>query len=126
MQSHPDRILSIEAYIKAYHYSNFDEVYAEFDRDNNYLLDPIFMVKEEEYDMENQNSKAFSSANGFDPSSDQNYEAKCYLRNFSTSKINKLFKKLRMPLETDEKRNIIDFNWHVDKILKGSQSYNKE
>ena len=120
MQNFQDQILSIEAYIKAYHYSNFDEVYAEFDRDNNYLLDPIFIVKEEDYDIENQNSKAYSSGNGFDPSSDPNYESKYYLRNFGISKLNKLFKKLRMPFETDEKRNIIDFNWHVDKILKGS------
>jgi succinylglutamate desuccinylase len=41
-------------------------------------------------------------------------------------KINKIFKKLREPFETDEKSNIIDYNWHVDGILKNSQSYNKE
>ena len=36
------------------------------------------------------------------------------------AKMNKIFKKLKRPLETDEKRNVIDFNWYVDKILKGS------
>ena len=33
---------------------------------------------------------------------------------------------LRQPFETDNKKNIIDYNWHVDGILKNSQSYNKE
>lgn len=33
---------------------------------------------------------------------------------------------MRAPFETDEKSNIIDYNWQVDGILKNSQSYNKE
>jgi hypothetical protein len=33
---------------------------------------------------------------------------------------------LKQPFETDDKSNIIDYNWHVDGILKNSQSYNKE
>ena len=33
---------------------------------------------------------------------------------------------LKQPFETDLKSNIIDYNWHVDGILKNSQSYNKE
>lgn len=79
-----------------YHYSNFEEVYAEFDRDNNYLLDPVFIVKDEDLlEEQNQNSKPLSGNSGVDPALDQNYESKCYLRNFGISKLNKLFKKLR-------------------------------
>jgi hypothetical protein len=33
---------------------------------------------------------------------------------------------LKSPFETDSKKNIIDYNWHVDGILKNSQSYNKD
>lgn len=54
------------------------------------------------------------------------YEGKCYLGRLKLAKINKIFRKLREPFETDEKENIIDYNWHVDGILKNSQSYNKE
>lgn len=34
-----NQIESIEAYIKAYHYSNFDEVYRSFDRKEQVLVD---------------------------------------------------------------------------------------
>lgn len=33
---------------------------------------------------------------------------------------------MRQPFQTDDKDNVIDYNWHVDGILKNSQSYNKE
>lgn len=36
-----------------------------------------------------------------------------------------IYAMIREPYETDEKKNIIDYNWHVDGILKNSQSYNK-
>jgi len=35
-------IQSIEAYIKSYHYSNFDSAYRNFDRQDMLLLDPEF------------------------------------------------------------------------------------
>ena len=54
------------------------------------------------------------------------YEGRSYLAGIKLAKVNKIFKKLREPFETDEKSNIIDYNWHVDGILKNSQSYNKE
>jgi len=41
-------------------------------------------------------------------------------------KLNKLLIKLKKPLETDQKENILDLNWSVDWIMKNSQSYNKE
>lgn len=53
------------------------------------------------------------------------YEGRSYLVGLGLKKINKIFRKLREPFETDEKSNIIDYNWHVDGILKNSQSYNK-
>jgi len=31
-----------------------------------------------------------------------------------------MFVKIRDPFETDQKSNIIDYNWHVDGILKNS------
>lgn len=36
------------------------------------------------------------------------------------------FCELKQPFQTDSKENVIDYNWHVDSILKNSQSYNKE
>ena len=54
------------------------------------------------------------------------YEARSCLASLKLAQINKIFKLLRKPLETDEKVNIIDYNWHVDGILKNSQSYNKD
>lgn len=33
---------------------------------------------------------------------------------------------MRQPFQTDSKENVVDYNWHVDGILKNSQSYNKE
>lgn len=39
--------------------------------------------------------------------------------------LNHLFSKIREPFETDYRENIVDYNWHVDGILKNSQSYNK-
>jgi hypothetical protein len=54
------------------------------------------------------------------------YEAQSYLQNLSSAKMNKLLMKLKRPLETDQRGNIIDLNWSVDWIMKNSQSYNKE
>jgi benzoyl-CoA reductase/2-hydroxyglutaryl-CoA dehydratase subunit BcrC/BadD/HgdB len=42
------------------------------------------------------------------------------------SDIKKKFYVMRLPFQTDDKKNIIDYNWHVDGIIKNSQSYNKE
>lgn len=54
------------------------------------------------------------------------YEAHSYLQNLTSAKLNKLLMKLKKPLETDQRGNIIDLNWSVDWIMKNSQSYNKE
>lgn len=35
-----EQIISVEAYIKAYHYSNFDVIYKTFDREDKLLVDP--------------------------------------------------------------------------------------
>ena len=79
-----ERIQSIKAYIKAYHYSNFEEVYAQFDRDTNYLLDPSFLVKEEEpssavLDPSLNANVNNNNSSGVDPRLDESYESKCYL-----------------------------------------------
>jgi hypothetical protein len=54
------------------------------------------------------------------------YESHSYLQNLSAAKLNKILMKLKKPLETDQRGNIIDLNWSVDWIMKNSQSYNKE
>ena len=36
------------------------------------------------------------------------------------------FNEMRSAFQTDAKENVIDYNWHVDGILKNSQSYNKD
>ena len=56
----------------------------------------------------------------------ERYEQHSYLGKISLKEMEALFLELRQPLETDDKDNIIDYNWHVDGILKNSQSYNKE
>jgi hypothetical protein len=62
-----------------------------------------------------------------EPSSPQApYESQSYLQNLSSAKLNRLLMKLKKPLETDQRGNIIDLNWSVDWIMKNSQSYNKE
>jgi len=48
------------------------------------------------------------------------------LSKINVKKLHRIFKAMRTPLEVDKKSNIIDYNWHVDGILKNSQSYNKE
>ncbi|CDW84749.1 UNKNOWN [Stylonychia lemnae] len=105
------QIESVEAYIKAYHYSNFDSVYKQFDRQEMILLDPQFRE---------------SGAEQIKTQMNHSYESFSYLSNISTRRIQELFNELRQPFETDNKINIIDYNWHVDGILKNSQSYNKE
>lgn len=54
------------------------------------------------------------------------YESFSYLSKLKSKKMQELFNELKKPFETDNKINIIDYNWHVDGILKNSQSYNKE
>ena len=94
------QIEAIEEYIKTYHYSNFDKVYGIFDREDEYLLDP--------------------SAPAELP-----YEKRSCLAALKSKDVNRIFSILRKPLERDQRSNIVDYNWHVDKILKNSQSYNK-
>eukprot|EP00347_Sterkiella_histriomuscorum_P022834 403336976 len=105
------QIDSIEAYIKAYHYSNFDTAYQTFDKQDLLLLDPEFKD---------------SGAENIRKNFGESYESFSYLTNISTCRLQELFNELRQPFETDNKINIIDYNWHVDGILKNSQSYNKE
>jgi hypothetical protein len=54
------------------------------------------------------------------------YESQSYLQHLSAAKLNKILMKLKRPLETDQRENIINLNWSVDWIMKNSQSYNKE
>lgn len=95
------QIDSIEAYIQTYHYANFREAYDRFDRQEMLLLDPFFRETDKEPDLER-------------------YESCCYLFNLKLREMNRFFKLLREPFETDDKSNIIDYNWHVDGILKNS------
>ena len=48
------------------------------------------------------------------------YESFSYLGKIQIKYMQQLFKELREPFETDNKDNIIDYNWHVDGILKNS------
>ena len=41
----------------------------------------------------------------------------------SLKRLNKLFRKIRKPLERDTKSKIINYNWVVDGILKSSMPY---
>lgn len=52
-----------------------------------------------------------SSCGGSILESDLSYEGKSLLMRLNLGMINKIFRKLREPLETDETRNIIDYNW---------------
>ena len=90
-------------------------MYNEFDRLDQFLLDKEYK------------SRTQSAAGGIAPIFEVNtkedqmsYESKSYLQRLGLAKLNKIFKKLREPFETDEKENIIDYNWHVDGILKNS------
>lgn len=94
------QIEAIEEYIKTYHYSNFDKVYGVFDREEEYLLDPKSPAE-------------------------LPYEKRSCLAALGSIDMNRIFNALRKPLERDRRSNIVDYNWHVDKILKNSQSYNK-
>lgn len=107
-----EQINCIEAYIKAYHYANFDEVYREFDKNTLVLLSKDY-----------GHFRESSSANNL---FGENYEQFSYLNELKMSDIYKKFFDMRQPFQTDSKKNIIDYNWHVDGILKNSQSYNKE
>lgn len=104
-------IRSIEAYIKTYHYSNFDQAYKQFDRSALVLLrQPLIQSQDDPITQQSLN---------------ENYEVYSYLSTLKIRDLQKVFNKLREPFETDQKSNIIDYNWHVDGILKNSQSYNK-
>jgi hypothetical protein len=105
------QIQSIEAYIRAYHYSNFDQAYKTFDREDLVLMDPDF--RDSGGDMIRNQMNA-------------HYESFSYLAKLKTRQLFVLFQELREPFETDNRVNIVDYNWHVDGILKNSQSYNKE
>jgi hypothetical protein len=96
------------AYVKAYHYSNFDEVYQEFDRHTNILVGQDFQ---------------HLFKNSSDPG--ENFESFSYLRDLNMNDIHRKFFQMRSPLQTDALHNVIDYNWQVDGILKNSQSYNK-
>lgn len=103
------QIECIMAYVKEYHYINFDENYAEFDRSSYVLLAPEF-----------ESLKTMGDMNGYP------YESMSFLNNLKMSQIHMTFKELRVPFQIDKNENVIDYNWHVDGILKNSQSYNKE
>ncbi|TNV84447.1 hypothetical protein FGO68_gene6247 [Halteria grandinella] len=119
----------IEVYIKTYHVYNFEKLYQIFDRsDNQYLLDesykqpqgpslsdPPRTLYERDLQLLTEQQRAMLE-----------YEGKCYLAGFKPPKINAIFKKLKRPLESDEKLSVINYDWQVDNILKNSQSYNKE
>ncbi|CDW79920.1 UNKNOWN [Stylonychia lemnae] len=109
MEHFSTQIRSIEAYIKVYHYSNFDQAYRTFDRQNFILLNPIYQGDE------SLTQKIIADR----------YEQLSYLSKLKMRDLQKIFNLLREPFETDQKSNIIDYNWHVDGILKNSQSYNK-
>lgn len=49
-----------------------------------------------------------------------NYELYSYLSQLKIRDLQKVFRKVREPFETDKKTNILDYNWHVDGILKNS------
>ncbi len=48
------------------------------------------------------------------------------LNDLSIKDLHEKYKDMKQPFQTDSKENVIDYNWHVDSILKNSQSYNKE
>lgn len=50
----------------------------------------------------------------------ESYESFSYLNKLKSRAMYQLFQELREPFETDNKVNIIDYNWHVDGILKNS------
>lgn len=49
-----------------------------------------------------------------------------FLNDFKSGTLHDIFKSLSLPFQNDEKERVIDYNWHVDSILKNSQSYNKD
>lgn len=104
-----NQITCIMAYVKAYHYSNFDEVYPEFDRNTNVLIDEQFL----------------HLFRGREQQPGENFETFSYLKNLKMNDIHRKFFQMRSPLQTDSITNVIDYNWQVDVILKNSQSYEK-
>ena len=49
-----------------------------------------------------------------------------FLSDLKMRQIHEVFQELRKPFQIDATANVVDYNWHVDGILKNSQSYNKE
>lgn len=43
-----------------------------------------------------------------------------FLFNLKMPSIHNTFKELRVPFQIDKNENVIDYNWHVDGILKNS------
>ncbi|TNV83044.1 hypothetical protein FGO68_gene16524 [Halteria grandinella] len=107
------QIQCIMAYIQTYHYVNFQEKYLEFDREHYTLLGP---------DFENLRQKGGNSGDQFG----EIYEQFSYLNGLKLKDIHQKFHEMRAPFQTDERANVVDYNWQVDGILKNSQSYNKE
>lgn len=48
------------------------------------------------------------------------YESMSFLGELKMNAIHRTFMELRMPFQIDKNENIIDYNWHVDSILKNS------
>lgn len=55
-----------------------------------------------------------------DLSGDSKYESMSFLSNLKMSTIHRTFQDLRVPFQIDKNENVIDYNWHVDGILKNS------
>ena len=68
------------AYVKEYHYTNFDENYTEFDRPSHVLLSPHF-----------------EHLKHMDISGESKYESMSFLSNLNMSIIHKTFQELRVP-----------------------------
>jgi len=72
--------MCIEAYIKTYHYANFDEMYLEFDKKTLALLG-------DEYDHYRSTPHLMG----------ENYEQFCYLVEIKIPEVAKNFKEMRQP-----------------------------
>ena len=114
-QQRREQIVCIEAYLKTYHYRNFDEMYLQFDRQHFVLLNDDYRTQLNG-DLEHDQG-LFGG---------ENYEQFSYLVNLKVKDIHMKFGEMRLAFQNDDKDNVIDYNWHVDGILKNSQSYNKE
>ena len=48
------------------------------------------------------------------------YESMSFLGKISTYSLHKVFEELSKPFQVDSRSNVIDYNWHVDTILKNA------